>query len=105
MGSRAGAVMGLDGSEWAGIAIVFILIWVIPAYFVARVAQERRRSFAGFLVVSLLLGWLIPLFVIQVMRPVSPELTRKCVYCSELIKDEATFCVHCGKELDFVSLT
>jgi hypothetical protein len=104
-GSRSGEVMELDASEWAGVAIVFILIWVIPAYFVARIAQERQKSFTGFLVVSLLIGWLIPLLVTQFLRPESSGLTRKCVYCSELIRDEATECVHCGKELDFVSLT
>jgi hypothetical protein len=97
--------MELDSSEWAGVALVFILIWVIPAYFVARIAQERQNSFTGFLVVSLLTGWLIPLFVTQFLWPESSGLTRKCVYCSELIRDKATEWMHCCKELDFVGLT
>jgi len=44
---------------------------------------------------------IVPLLiaVIIVLPPlVSKGYTKKCPYCVEIIKEDANFCKHCGKE-------
>lgn len=44
---------------------------------------------------------LFPFFIIVValIPPMLSEgYTKKCIYCSEIIKEDARFCKHCGKE-------
>jgi multidrug efflux pump subunit AcrB len=42
----------------AAIALAFVVVfWFLPSYFAARYAERKGRSFAAFLVVGLLIGW------------------------------------------------
>jgi hypothetical protein len=42
---------------------VLIVLWLIPALLVGRLAERKGRSFVAYLVVSLIIGWVIPLIV------------------------------------------
>ena len=88
--------MRLDGSEWIP---AVLLLWIAPAFLVAYSASRKQRSFGGFLLISLLIGWLIPAIVVLVMKRDTPVQTKSCPYCAESIHGEAKFCKHCGKEL------
>jgi hypothetical protein len=46
-----------------------ILLWLIPTILTARLAERKGRSFAVYLVVSLLIGWPIPLIAALILRP------------------------------------
>jgi hypothetical protein len=42
---------------------------------------------------------LFPLLIIALLPPMASKgYTKKCSYCAEIIKEDANFCKHCGKE-------
>jgi hypothetical protein len=41
--------------------LALLALWIGPAVLTARVAERKGRSFAVYLVVSLIIGWPIPL--------------------------------------------
>jgi hypothetical protein len=40
-----------------GALLAVLLIWLLPAFMIARLAERRGRSFTAFLVLALLLPW------------------------------------------------
>jgi hypothetical protein len=46
-----------------------IVLWLLPTILTARLAERKGRSFAVYLVVSLLIGWPIPLIAALILRP------------------------------------
>jgi hypothetical protein len=69
-----GASMRMGGLEWTIFVVPFLLIWVLPAFFVASGARGKERSYWGFLLISLIVGWLIPaLVVLAIKRPTQPR--------------------------------
>jgi hypothetical protein len=50
--------------------LVFLLLfWLVPAFLVARLAERKGRSFAVYLIASLIIGWLFPLIAALIVRP------------------------------------
>jgi hypothetical protein len=46
-----------------------VLLWLLPTILTARLAERKGRSFAVYLVASLLIGWPIPLVAALILRP------------------------------------
>jgi hypothetical protein len=42
---------------------IILVFWILPSYLVARYAERKGHSFAGYLILGLVIGWLISLIV------------------------------------------
>jgi hypothetical protein len=49
--------------------LVLLLLWLGPALLVARLAQRKGRSFALYLIASLIVGWPFTLLAALIIRP------------------------------------
>lgn len=47
--------------------LALLVCFVLPAVLVARLADRRGRSFAGYLIVSLIVSWIVPLLALLVL--------------------------------------
>jgi hypothetical protein len=47
--------------------LALLVFWIGPAVLAARVAERKGRSFAVYLVVSLVIGWPIPLIAALIL--------------------------------------
>jgi len=78
--------------------IVIITFWLFGILVGIAAAQKKGFSSVAGAIGGLLLGPLAVLmfFVSGVTRS---DRNRKCPYCAEFVKAEATVCKHCHKEL------
>ncbi len=88
--------------------IVTILVWIILSLCVAAYAENKGRSAAVLLLVSLVLSPLIGFCIAVAMSPNVKNIERdqlqggsviRCPYCAEIIRKEAVICKHCGKDV------
>jgi hypothetical protein len=47
---------------------IILLVWVLPAYLVARYAQRKGHSFGAFLLLGLLVSWAISFIIAVVLQ-------------------------------------
>jgi hypothetical protein len=58
----------ISTAHFAGLLGVLIL-WLVPALLVGRLAQRKGRPFALYLIASLIVGWPFTLLAALIVRP------------------------------------
>jgi len=75
----------------------YILLLIIAGIAGGIIARRKGRSPILWFILCALFPLLI--IVIAVLPPmVSKGYIKKCIYCAELIKEDAIVCKHCGRE-------
>lgn len=74
------------------------IVWFIFGIVAGVIGSAKGRGGCGWFVLGLILGP-IALFVALLPTIENPGITRKCPFCSEIIKYDANVCRFCGKDL------
>jgi len=85
-----------------------VVIWFILCICVGAYANGKGRSGIGFFFLSFFLSPLIGFIIALISKSNEKEIEektilsgerKKCPYCAELVKIEATVCKHCQRDL------
>ena len=75
----------------------YVILLIIAGIVGGIIARRKGRSPIWWFILCALFPLLI--IVIALLPPlVSKGYTKKCPYCAEIIKEDANFCKHCGRE-------
>lgn len=89
-----------------GVLIVFILVvWIMPAVIAWQIGVHKGKQGAGALL-GIFLGWLGVLIIALVSATDDARRARAlesgfvaCPFCLEMVRQGATACPHCQREI------
>ena len=76
-----------------------IILWLVLSIIPPTIARKKGRPAAGWFFLSLLTTPLIAGTIVACLGPIEGGSLRKCPFCAEIIKSEASVCRHCGKDM------
>ena len=75
----------------------YVLLVIIAGIVGGIIARRKGRSPVCWFILCAIVPLLIA--VIIILPPLASKgFTKKCPYCAEIIKEDAMFCKHCGRE-------
>ena len=86
----------------------WLILWVGLSFIAAIIAANKGRSGMGFFLLAILLSPLVGILAALVAKPntISTEEqliangeARRCPFCAEMVRPEASVCKHCGRSL------
>ena len=84
----------------------FFILLTILGFVGSIIARKKGRNPLIWFILCVLFPLLIAVIALFPAMA-SKGYTKKCLYCAEIIKEDAGFCKHCGKEqpIDLVKVS